>query len=177
MSPSPPPQQQQQQQQQRRTDEAKTAFTATLTSVSQNLDAELIDRTKVLHANASALEKQEGDVRKATGDLARRNDELEKVVDDGWTGLKEIGDVQNWAELIERDLLVVEETLRMVEGEDEHAASLHGASSLHGSEEGHRDDDDDDRVERVAIQSPQEQEQVANDDKGKGKRTSWMKWW
>lgn len=35
-------------------------------------------------------------------------------------GLKEIGDVQNWAEMIERDLLVVEEVLRQVEGHAGH---------------------------------------------------------
>lgn len=161
---SSPPQlqqtQQQQQQQQRRTEEAKTAFTATLTSVSQNLDSELIERTKILHSNASALGKQTEDVRQATADLGRRNDELEKVVDEGWAGLKEIGDVQNWAELIERDLLVLEETLRLVEGHHRD----HGDGDYDGEEEREHDQN-------------QDRSQINGDGKDKGKRTSWMKWW
>jgi hypothetical protein len=32
--------------------------------------------------------------------------------------LQEIGDIQNWAELIEHDLLLIEETLRIVHEED-----------------------------------------------------------
>jgi len=36
--------------------------------------------------------------------------------------LKEIGDIQNWAEMIERDFLVVEETLRLVDETNGHRA-------------------------------------------------------
>jgi len=32
--------------------------------------------------------------------------------------LKEIGDLQNWAEVVFRDISVIEETLRMVEEEE-----------------------------------------------------------
>ena len=32
--------------------------------------------------------------------------------------LKELGDIQNWAEVLERDLLVLEETMRIGEGEE-----------------------------------------------------------
>lgn len=41
------------------------------------------------------------------------------MLEKGEKGLKEVGDVQNWAECIERDLLVLEETLREVEEGDE----------------------------------------------------------
>lgn len=111
--------------QHQRTAEARTAFTATLTSVSKSLDSELIDRARVLHNNATAIESQEEQVRHATAQLGRRNDELESIIGHGWEGLKEIGDVQNWAEFIERDLLVVEETLRLT---DERLLSLEGAA-------------------------------------------------
>lgn len=33
-------------------------------------------------------------------------------------GLKEIGDVQNWAEMLERDLGMLEEMMETVEGEE-----------------------------------------------------------
>ena len=43
----------------------------------------------------------------------------QKVADDAAEKLKELGDIQNWAEVLERDLLVLEETMKMGEaGED-----------------------------------------------------------
>ena len=54
----------------------------------------------------------------ATASLAATNKELEKLVKDGSDGLKEVGDVQNWAEMLERELLVLEEVDRIV-GEEQ----------------------------------------------------------
>ncbi|KAL1884544.1 hypothetical protein Plec18167_002134 [Paecilomyces lecythidis] len=101
-----------------RTAEARTAFTASLNSVGSNLDAELRSRAANLHSNAAALNKQENELQRATAGLAKQNDQWQKVADQAREGLKEIGDVQNWAELIERDLLIVEETLRLAEEEE-----------------------------------------------------------
>ena len=43
----------------------------------------------------------------------------QKAADDAAEKLKELGDIQNWAEVLERDLLVLEETMKMGEaGED-----------------------------------------------------------
>ncbi|PKX99148.1 uncharacterized protein P174DRAFT_427372 [Aspergillus novofumigatus IBT 16806] len=102
-----------------RTLEAKAAFTASLRSAGANYDAELRDRARTLHENAAALDKQEAELRRTTAELGRQNEQWEKVADTAREGLKEIGDVQNWAELIERDLLVVEEMLREVEAREE----------------------------------------------------------
>ncbi|KAE8355274.1 hypothetical protein BDV28DRAFT_129244 [Aspergillus coremiiformis] len=120
-----------------RTTEAKTAFTASLRSVGANYDSALRDRTRNLHENSSVLDKQEADVRRATEELALQNDQLAKVADQARHGLKEIGDVQNWAELIERDLLIVEETVRLAEerereredGSGEEGESVHEVPS------------------------------------------------
>ena len=98
-----------------RTLEARLAFTASLHSVGANLDSDLRLRAADLHENAAALQSQEDSLRKATADLAKQNDQWEKIADQTRAGLKEIGDVQNWAEMIERDLLIVEETLRLAE--------------------------------------------------------------
>lgn len=49
--------------------------------------------------------------------LSKQTAQYQKIADEGRDKLKEIGDVQNWAEMIERDLLVVEETLRRAEDE------------------------------------------------------------
>ena len=39
------------------------------------------------------------------------------MAEDARGKLKEVGDVQNWAEVMERELLVLEETVRIVEEE------------------------------------------------------------
>lgn len=121
---TPPPQSQSQDQQPQpqpqldkaqRTAEAKAAFTASLNSVGSNLDSDLRARAATIHENASALEKQQDDLQRSTKELSKQNDSWQKVADMGREGLKEVGDVQNWAELIERDLLVLEETVRLAE--------------------------------------------------------------
>jgi hypothetical protein len=165
----PPPQQQQQQQQQsptssptpsQRTLEAKAAFTASLRSAGANYDAELRERARTLHENAAALDNQEAELRRTTAELGRQNEQWEKVADTAREGLKEIGDVQNWAELIERDLLVVEEMLREVEAREEGVG-----------EEGEEDE---------------EEGRMMVDGKGKGKgngkgedegKGGWLRWW
>lgn len=142
--------QQQEQEQQQRTAEAKTAFTASLLSVGANHDAELRSRAKTLHENTNILSKQEADVARTTADLGKQNEQWEKVTDKARDGLKEIGDVQNWAEVIERDLLVLEETVRMVE---------------EGGRDGHGEG------------SAGEQRSGDAEVNGDGKKGGWLKWW
>ncbi|KAL2861075.1 uncharacterized protein BJX67DRAFT_386011, partial [Aspergillus lucknowensis] len=95
----------------KQTDEARTAFIASLHSLSAPHTTELVERAKILHANEAALRAQEDQLVRTTGDLAKMNGAWEGVAEEARRGLKEIGDVQNWAEVIERELLVVEESL------------------------------------------------------------------
>ncbi|EEH36281.1 hypothetical protein PAAG_00604 [Paracoccidioides lutzii Pb01] len=101
------------------TAEAKIAFTASLTSVGTNLDADLRQRAQALHNNDGVIKKQEEKLRKTIQDLEKQSRELEKLADQGREGLKEVGDLQNWAELIEQDILIVEESLCLADEEDE----------------------------------------------------------
>lgn len=91
--------------------EARAALVA---SMSNMLDSELQSRALVLHANATVLSRQEQDVARATEALRKENDKLAKVAKDAGRKIKELGNVQNWAEVLERDFLVLEETMRLV---------------------------------------------------------------
>ncbi|KAJ5468239.1 hypothetical protein N7475_005991 [Penicillium sp. IBT 31633x] len=96
--------------------EALAAFTATLHSVGSNLEAPLRDRAANIQSNAAALERQEAELAEHTQQLARQNQQWVGFADETREGLKEIGDVQNWAEMIERDLLALEDMMDDVEG-------------------------------------------------------------
>ncbi|KUL86694.1 hypothetical protein ZTR_03072 [Talaromyces verruculosus] len=146
----------------RRTLEARTAFTASLHAVGQTVSADLRARATDLHENAAAIQKQEQELARHTAELAKQNDQWDKVVDGARQGLKEIGDVQNWAEMIERDLLVVEDVLRQVEGhafdgEGEEGDVEYREDRLHEEEEEEEDGslterEDEDR--KKAAQEP-----------------------
>jgi hypothetical protein len=100
----------------RRQAEARAAVTASLTSVGASVDNEMRTRTADLHANSAAIAKQEKELAKQTAALAKQTAEWDKLLQGGTKKLNEVGDIQNWAEMIERDLLVLEETVRLVDG-------------------------------------------------------------
>ncbi|KAJ5755485.1 hypothetical protein N7533_005028 [Penicillium manginii] len=111
--------------------EALAAFTATLHSVGTNLEAPLLDRASTISSNAIALQRQETELAASTARLARQNAQWAGLADETRDGLKEIGDVQNWAEMIERDLLVLEDMMDDVEGVGYDSDSGGGGGSHH----------------------------------------------
>lgn len=102
----------------RRTAEARAAVTASLSAVGSSMDREMQTRAADLHANAEAIAKQEKNLAKETATLAKQGGQWQKLSESSTKKLNEVGDVQNWAELLERDLLVLEETLRLVDEKD-----------------------------------------------------------
>ncbi|KAF2834164.1 hypothetical protein M501DRAFT_1001475 [Patellaria atrata CBS 101060] len=116
-----------------RTAEARAAVIASLSSVGHSVDAEIRTRASDLHSNSAAIAKQEKELAKQTAALAKQTAQWTKLVDTSTKRLNEIGDAQNWAELMERDLLVLEETLRLAEEEASAKSNGHpvnGSSSL-----------------------------------------------
>lgn len=99
--------------------EARTALNASIQNIFTPHEHALKLRAQTLHQNSSALTKQENELKKEIGKLGKGGDKLEKVVREGQRKVKELGNVQNWAEVLERDFLVVEEVLRLVDGESE----------------------------------------------------------
>ncbi|KAI9737237.1 MAG: hypothetical protein M1818_005769 [Claussenomyces sp. TS43310] len=95
--------------------EARAAIQASMHNIGSRLDADLQSRATTLHSNAAALSKQESNLGTATRSLGKETDKLKRVVDDAQRKIKELGNVQNWAEVLEREFLVLEETMRLVE--------------------------------------------------------------
>ena len=94
--------------------EARTAVVASLNSTGASLEGELKTRAKDLHANSSVIADQEKELTKQTALLAKQAKQWQNLADCSTKKLNEFGDIQNWAEMIERDLMVVEETLHLV---------------------------------------------------------------
>ncbi|KAM0719945.1 hypothetical protein Q7P37_004080 [Cladosporium fusiforme] len=99
--------------------EARAAVLASLNSAGQNYSTSLQGRAADLHTNAAAIDKQQAQLDKESKALAKESVKLEREVDKALKGMKDLGDVQNWAEMLERDFMVLEETMRLVEGGDD----------------------------------------------------------
>ncbi|KAL2293660.1 hypothetical protein FJTKL_05499 [Diaporthe vaccinii] len=153
------------------------ARTALVASIGNTLDHELQTRASLLHSNQAAIEKQERDVERALADLRREDDKLLKVLNQGSRQVKELGDVQNWAERLERDFLVLEETMRLVHegGSGSESGSWTGSESgswsgsERGSVVGDGDEDGDVRMEDGDGDGDPVHEQVVEHAVGKGK--------
>ena len=99
--------------------EARAAVLGSLGSAGSNYDNRMQRRAADLHANSNAIAKQEDQVKKNTTALTKESAKWRKELDKTTQGLKEFGDLQNFAEMMERDFLVLEETMRLVEGGQE----------------------------------------------------------
>ena len=126
-----------------------------MSNIGSSLDHTLKTRAQNLHSNSSALEKQQKELEKETEGLRKQTDKLKKVADDGARRVKELGNVQNWAEMLERDFLVLGETMRLVrkadrgsgwDGNEEGWETSSGSESWSESEDEDGDDRDGDRV-------------------------------
>jgi hypothetical protein len=99
--------------------EARAALEASMHNIGSHLDSTLKSRAQNLHANNAAVDKQIADLQNSTRLLAKETDKLKKIADDAARKLKEVGDVQNWAEVMEREFLILEETVRLADLSEE----------------------------------------------------------
>jgi hypothetical protein len=128
----------------------------------------LSSRAANIHANAAAITKQERDVEKATEDLAKEREKMNKELGKYESGLKELGDAGNWLESLERDIGVLEEWCDEREEEER----------MEREEEERMEREEQERLER------EERERRGGDAGGvvdgggkvEGKKSSW-KWW
>ena len=99
--------------------EARAAVLASLNSAGSSYDNQLQRRATDLHASTAVIAKQEAEMKKQTAALAKESAKWQKELDKTQKGMKEFGDLQNFAEMMERDFLVLEETLRLAEGSEQ----------------------------------------------------------
>jgi hypothetical protein len=129
-----------------------------MTNIGNQHFSSLQSRAQNLHANTAQLDKQQKDVVKATEGLKKETEKLKKWADEGQKMVKELGNVQNWAEMLERDFLVLGETIRLANG-----GSETGSGSGSGSEwetEGSESGDEARGVEEKAGQKEGESKVV-----------------
>jgi len=100
------------------TAEARNAFLTHLSSTATSHLNPLQSRAADIQANSTALNTQTQSLQSGTHGLETESQKYEKVLGEADKGLKEIGDVQNWAEMLERDLGMLEEMMGTVEGEE-----------------------------------------------------------
>ncbi|PYH32574.1 uncharacterized protein BO87DRAFT_338167, partial [Aspergillus neoniger CBS 115656] len=114
--------------------EAKSAFSATLLNIGSTHASPLVERAHIITENAAALDKQQAELEAHTAALAKQNESWDKLAGEARDGLKEIGDVQNWAEVVERELLVLEEMMGYVEskGDGDGGDSGEGVEGVEG---------------------------------------------
>jgi len=107
--------------------EARAAVLASLQSAGSSYDVHFQRRARDIHENSAAIAQQEAGVQAQTKALSAASFKFDKEVAKATKSLKDIGDVQNWAEMLERDMLVLEETLRLAEGRPEVESASDGS--------------------------------------------------
>jgi hypothetical protein len=80
--------------------------------------APLTERTEAIVSASQSISVQRQILIQDTQKLSQQAQELEKTLDQSVDQLKELGDLQNWAEVVFRDISIIEETLRMVDEQE-----------------------------------------------------------
>ncbi|CAD0110689.1 unnamed protein product [Aureobasidium uvarum] len=98
---------------------SRSKSTSTLVSATlRQHTAPLTERTEAIVSASQSIDAQKRTLVQDTQKLSRQAEELEKTIGQSVDQLKEMGDLQNWAEVVFRDISVIEETLRMVEEQE-----------------------------------------------------------
>lgn len=161
--------------------EAKSAFSATLLNIGSTHASPLVERAHTITENAAALDKQQAELEAHTAALAKQNESWDKLAGEARDGLKEIGDVQNWAEVVERELLVLEEMMGYVESKGDGGEGV--------NEDGMNGGIIDDRngvgkgkgnANTSSVDGDGDDGGTTSGSSGSGSKTgssSWFKWW
>ncbi|KAK9451342.1 uncharacterized protein V1518DRAFT_408299 [Limtongia smithiae] len=98
-------------------------FYRDLQGLTRYVDRDLRQRITSVHANAKHISAQSKHIRVQTYAVAKETRKWEELASKAALGLKEAGDVQNWAEILEVELSALEETMRLVIEKEEAEAT------------------------------------------------------
>lgn len=94
---------------------ARAAVLNSLHSAGQSYDRKFQARAADLHSNAAAIKKQEKQLNAGATALGKERARMEREVARANGALKACGDLENWAEMLEGEFAVLEETLGLAE--------------------------------------------------------------
>lgn len=125
-----------------------------MTNIGNTHFSSLQSRAQNLHANTAQLDKQQKDVVKATEGLKKETEKLRKWADEGQRMVKELGNVQNWAEMLERDFLVLGETIRLANGGSESGSYSGSGSEWETDSEGDEKEGEESGLGKIVEEEP-----------------------
>ncbi|KAK9455759.1 hypothetical protein V1511DRAFT_510624 [Dipodascopsis uninucleata] len=103
------------QQEVRLTADMKKHFYRELQTITRGIDKDLRQRISSVHTNAKHISVQSRNIRSLTYSLVKETRKWEEIAGRATMTLKEAGDVQNWAEILEVEISALEETIRLIE--------------------------------------------------------------
>ncbi|VVT49747.1 uncharacterized protein SAPINGB_P002423 [Magnusiomyces paraingens] len=94
---------------------AQARLAADLAAVPVALEAPLVERITEIHANQRRICAQAEQLDSDVAALRKLNAKWRNLTTSTRNKLKDYGDVQNWAEIVDQDLRVIEETIKIVQ--------------------------------------------------------------
>ncbi|KAK9464497.1 hypothetical protein V1512DRAFT_230698 [Lipomyces arxii] len=91
-------------------------FYRDLQSLTHYVDHDLRQRITSVHTNAKHIATQSKDIKLQTHVLSKQTRKYEDLVTNASIALKQAGDIQNWAEILEVELSALEQTLLFTNG-------------------------------------------------------------
>lgn len=92
---------------------AAQKFQKELETVGKSVEEPLKNRMIEIHDNDKLIAQQRSKLQKQTGNLQKTTKQLEQLANSALNKVKEAGDVQNWAEMLDQDIRVLEQTVKL----------------------------------------------------------------
>ncbi|KAG5360243.1 hypothetical protein CJU89_3304 [Yarrowia sp. B02] len=93
--------------------DASANLVNTLKTAPEALEKPLHESITLIHANHKNITNQAQKLDESTEQLAKLNKQLQTVANGGDAKLRETGDVQNWAEMVDANIRRLEKTIQI----------------------------------------------------------------